>query len=46
MRIIVEFEVENREEYDELYSEISNFDGYVCSYIKKKKRKKVNGNKK
>ena len=36
MRVIAEFELKDREEYDELYSEISNFDGYVRSYIKQK----------
>ena len=36
MRVIVEFDLKDREEYEELYSEISNFDGYVKSYIKQK----------
>ena len=34
MRIIVEFEVENEEEYNELWSELSNFDGYVTCHKK------------
>ena len=34
MRVIVEFELKDMEEYDELYSEVSNFYGYVRSYIK------------
>lgn len=36
MRVIVEFELKDREEYNELYSEISNFDGYIKSYIKQR----------
>jgi|BioPla2DNA2_1021312.scaffolds.fasta_scaffold119626_4 hypothetical protein len=33
MRVIVEFELKDREEYNELYSEISNFDVYFNPYI-------------
>ena len=36
MIVIVEFELKNREEYDELYSVISDFEGYIRSYIKQR----------
>ena len=35
MRVIFEFECDNEEMFDELYCELSNFDGYVASYKKK-----------